>query len=258
MSRNMRVGFEIAGGVLLVVVWHAAAEMHLLRNGIVPSPMSVLRALPVLWNKYHLLENALYSIILNVLGYIEAAAIGVPLGFLIGLNRHVRALMGRYVTSCRYLPLSALLGPFMLLFGISTNMKVQFLAFGLLVYVVPQVVQRIDEVEKVYLHTMQTLGGSKWQTIRWVYFPAVVSRVFSDFVVLSAISWTYIIIAEIVNTGDGGIGALAYSAYRQSHNDLMYAAIMVIVMIGFAFDKIGKFADRLLFSYKYVGEGGGR
>lgn len=255
LPNHVHIMLEILGGFLLLAAWQATASLHLLKNGIVPSPMSVLEAFPVLWFKYDLLGNALYSVTLNLLGYLEAAIIGLPLGFLIGLNPLCRALMGRYTTALRYLPLSALLGPFMLLFGIATNMKMQFLAFGILVYIIPQVVQRIDEVESVYLQTMQTIGASKWQIIRRIYIPAVIARTFTDFVTLTGISWTYIIIAEVVNTSDGGIGALAYMSYRTSHTDRMYAALIVIVAIGFALDKLGNFFDRKMFRWKYIGEG---
>lgn len=244
------------GGLVLLALWQMLGTMHLLKNGLVPTPLQVMHALPLLWGKYDLLGNTLYSITLNLLGYLEAALIGLPLGFILGLNRTCRSMFGPYVTSMRYLPLSAMLGPFMLACGISTNMKVQFLAFGLLVYIVPQIMQRIYEVEEVYLQMMRTIGASRWQTIRRIYFPAVIARVFTDFVNLTGISWTYIIIAEVVNTSDGGIGAVAYMAYRTSHIDLMYAALIVIVIVGFAFDRIGNLIDRSLFRWKYAGNGG--
>ena len=50
--------------------------------------------------------------------------------------------------------------------GLDTDMKVHFLAFGILIYLLPVVVQRIDEIEDVYFKTVYTLGANSWQTFR--------------------------------------------------------------------------------------------
>lgn len=255
LPRGISFSLGIIGGIFFIVIWKLAGDVHLLKNGVVGTPLGVAKAIPAILGNATTLGDVLYSITLNLLGYIEAAAIGLPLGLLIALQPWCRGLAGGYVSALRYLPLSAMIAPFMLAFGIATNMKVQFLAFGLLIYVVPQVIQRKNEVEKVYINTMKTMGASKWQMIRWVYLPAIISMVFGDFVVLSAISWTYIIIAEVVNLHDGGIGAMAYRFYRDSRTDEMYGAIAIILLIGVAFDRIGKGIDRWMFAWKYVNKG---
>ena len=115
----------------------------------------------------------------------------------------------------RYLPLTAVTGLFILWFGIEDEMKVAFLAFGIIVYLLPVVVQRIDEVKDVYLKTVYTLGATDWQTVKSVYIPSVMSKLMDDIRVLTAISWTYIIIAELLNRQGGGIGAMIYIKARQ-------------------------------------------
>ena len=115
---------------------------------------------------------------------------------------------------------------------------------------VARVVQRVREVEEVYVQTAYTLGASKWQQIRTVFIPAVLSRVSDDVRVLVAISWTYIIVAELVNANSGGIGALAFKSARQSSIDKVFALLLVIIIIGFIQDKLFLLLDRILFPYK--------
>ena len=125
------------------------------------------------------------------------------------------------------------------------------MAFGILVYLVPVVVQRIDEVEDDYLNTVFTLGATSWQTIRTVYMPYVFSRIIDDVRVLTAISWTYITIVEMLNRG-GGIGELIWTAKRQSRIDKAFAILIVIVIIGIVQDRIFVFLDRILFPHKHL------
>jgi NitT/TauT family transport system permease protein len=95
------------------------------------------------------------------------------------------------------------------------------------------------------------LGASKWQIITKVFVPGVLSRVSDDIRVLTAISWTYIIVAELVNN-EGGIGALIFRASRQSRLDKVFAGLFVIILIGFIQDKIFIWLDRRIFKYKYA------
>ncbi|MBK8492451.1 MAG: ABC transporter permease subunit [Saprospirales bacterium] len=179
-----------------------------------------------------------------------AILLSVPIGFLIGLMPIAKGLFSKQVDALRYLPLTALTGLFIIWFGIEDEMKVAFLAFGIIVYLLPVVVQRIFEVEEVYTTTVFTLGANNWQTIRTVYIPSVMSKVIDDIRVLTAISWTYIIIAELLNR-QGGIGALIYIKSRQGEIPKVFAMLIVIVLIGFLQDRIFVWLDHRLFPHKY-------
>src|SRR5690606_19557799 len=138
----------------------------------------------------------------------------------------------RQIDVLRYIPLTALTGLFILWFGIYTEMKVHFLAFGIILYLLPVMIQRIDEVDDVYLKTVHTLGASDWQILRTVYFPSVLSRLSDDIRVLTAISWTYIIVAESINSTEGGLGALIYNVGQiRVRMDKVFALLIIIMAI---------------------------
>jgi NitT/TauT family transport system permease protein len=251
LSTHKSLLIEIIGAFAFIAICLIITETGWVPQTILPSPINVLTSLRDLYYEDDLINNIAFSIELNVLGYIEAVAIALPIGFLIGLFPLFRSLSARLISSLRYLPLPAGMGLFILWFGIGKNMKVQFLAFGILVYLLPVVLQRIDEVQDVYLQTIKTLGASKWQTIRHVFIPDCLSRISDDIRVLVAISWTYIIIAEVVNKQEGGIGALAATSARQSRVDKVFAILVIIVLIGFIQDKFFVTLDRYLFPFKH-------
>jgi NitT/TauT family transport system permease protein len=219
-----------------------------------PTPLQTVQAFPALINtpdrEDNLIYSALHSIWLNLQGYLWAILIALPIGFAIGLIPIVRAMFNKPIDASRYLPLSALTGLFMLWFGLGDTMKVAFLAFGILVYMIPVVVQRINEVEAVHLQTVYSLGASTWQTIRKVYLPSVLSKFIDDLRVLTAISWTYIIIAEILNR-KGGLGSLIYIKSRKSETDSVFAILIVIILIGLFQDRIFAYLDKSFFPHKH-------
>ncbi len=217
---------------------------------LLPTPMSVVKSFPSLIGQDKLIPNALKSIWLNVQGYVWAVLIAIPFGFIIALFPLFRGLFSRQVDAMRFLPLTALTGLFIIWFGIHDEMKVAFLAFGIIVYLLPVVVQRIYEVSDVYLKTVFTLSATDWHTIRTVYIPSVMTELIEDIRVLTAISWTYIIIAELVNRA-GGIGSLIYIKSRQGQLPKVFAILIVIIIIGLLQDMIFVYISKRLFPHKH-------
>ncbi len=252
MPKQQQLLLEIAGLIGFLALWQVVA-MKIDSPAILPSPLIVLSAFPQLHFEDFLIKNAFFSIKINLLGYFQAILISIPLGLLIGLFTPVGAVLNRYVDAIRYIPLTAVTGLFIAWFGIYLNMKVQFLAFGIFVYLLPVVVQRVKEVDEVWVQTAETLGASRWQVIRRVFIPGVLSKLSDDIRVLTAISWTYIIVAEMVNN-EGGLGALIFRSARQSRLDKVFAVLFVIILIGIAQDKIFLWLDRRVFGFKYAKE----
>lgn len=221
---------------------------------LLPSPIKVLKSFPELNREDDIIGNTFLSIKLNLLGYLVAILVAIPAGFLLGLIPLFRGLFSRIIDSYRFIPLTAVTGIFIMWLGLGNQMKVAFLAFGIIVYLIPVVVQRIDQVQKVYLNTVFTLGATPWQTIKTVYIPSVLSKLIDDIRVLTAISWTYITIVEMLNKG-GGIGELIWTAKRQSRIDKAFAILIIIVLIGVLQDRLFILIDKMLFPHKHINKG---
>lgn len=247
--------FEVGGFFLIFVVWFLVTlgEDSLVHKGILPSPGQVFTAFGELVTENELFPNFCYSLGLNLGGYLEAILIAIPLGFLLGLSPRIRAAFQRPVDAVRFLVLPAAVGLFIAWFGIGSWMKIHFLAFGIIIYLLPVTIQRIDDVSDVYLQTVYTLGADMWQMIRTVYFPSVISKLFSDIRILTAISWTYIVIAESIG-GEAGIGALTWRVgLRRGRIDKVFCLLFVIMLVGIFQDKIFDYLDKKLFPFKNQG-----
>ncbi len=244
----------IAGLLASLLLWIVltAGQKPFVNTSILPKPIDVFKAFGTLYRDNNLIQNITKSIGLNLAGYMEAILLAVPLGFLIGLIPFFRGFSQRQVDAIRYLPLTAVIGIFITAFGLGIPMKVHFLAFGIFIYLLPVVVQRIDEVKEVYLKTVYTLGATDWQTIKTVYFPSVMSRLSDDIRVLTAISWTYIIIAESMGNF-GGIGASIWRAgTRQGRMDKVFALLVIIMVLGVIQDKLFIYLDKKFFGFKFL------
>lgn len=242
---------ELLGLVAVIGSWALVTWWWQLPTTVLPSPLAVVAAFPQLWQD-GLASHLGYSVTLNLASYLVAALIAVPLGFAISLWGPIRAFFERQLTAIRYLPITAFIGIYIFWFGISHPVKVVFLSTGVLVYLLAGVIQRVDEVETVYVDTAKTCGATRWQRIRTVFAPLAFARLSDDGRSLVPITWTYIVIAEGFNLTEGGLGAMV-SVYTRPHRwDLVFALIVVIAIIGFVQDKLWVAVDRRLFRWKYV------
>lgn len=251
LDKRTKIISFIVGTFIILMIWSMAVKNGWTPKGILPAPMSIITCLPELHFKDFLVHNVWISFYLNLLGLLEAVVFAIPIGLAIGLNSYLKAVFEPYLSALRFVPLTALVGLFVVAFGIYTNMKVQFLAVSIFIYLVPVIVQRVEETAVVLDQTMKTLGATRWQRIIYLYVPDVLSRVYTDIIVLSAISWTYIVVAEMVNL-TGGVGALSFLAARQGRTDKVYAIVIVIVLVGLLQDKILKYLDPIFFPHKYA------
>lgn len=250
----------LIGVVMIILAWHCVTYFGLVPTKILPNPFDVIASFKPLVTDYNMLGNAWYSIKLNLIAYVYAILIALPLGFIIALYPINNILIGKYVNSVRYLPIPAMSGIFIAIFGLTFGMKSAFLAFSLLIYILPEVANRVNALQNpsndkdyVFLQTMKTLGGTNWQTFKYVYFPYVTRSVSESIITLTGISWSYICIAEMLYK-DGscsGIGAMINTMMRQSAMPEAYALLFTVVLIGFTQDWLLKALDKILFPSKY-------
>lgn len=249
------------GAILLVVVWYSVAISGIISNRVLPNPISVLTSIPEMIREYNLIQNAAYSIRMNFTSYLYSIIIAVPLGFIIGLYPINDILVGKYINTIRYLPIPAITGIFISIFGLTYATKVSFLSFGLFIYILPAVVNKIHELQNrsnaanIYVQTINTLNASSWQKFRYVYFPYVMKEISQEIINLTAISWSYVVISELIyrsSSGVNGIGSMIYNLTRMGRIDAVYLCLFVVICIGLAQDFLLSKLDRLIFPHKYI------
>jgi NitT/TauT family transport system permease protein len=253
MTSNQNMLYGVIGIALWLFTWWFTTEVGWMSPKIAPGPFTVLGTIPDLHFNHALVRNIGYTLGMNLLGTLIAIAISLPLGLVLGLIPLFRGMSAPFFVGLRFIPLPVITGLFMFCFGIGYMMKTSFLTFAIIVYLVPTVMQRVTEVRQVYIDTANTLGSDWWQLIRHVFIPDVFARAWDDIVILVGLSWTYISIVELVNLGDGGIGAMIYSAQRQTHHEQYYALLLIIMAIAFIQTKVFAWVGNILFPYKKLG-----
>ena len=247
----------IVGAVIILFIWYIlTASGNIIPAKILPSPFLVFKQMGSLFIDHELISEAKYSISLNLGGYFFGILFAIPLGFILGIYALPKGLFTKYTDGLRYLPPPAIAGIFTAILGYGFGMKMIFLAFAIFISILPCIIQKINDLQNpkndkdfVYLQTIKTLGANNYQKLTKVYIPYVMGKLWDDIVNLTSITWTYIIIVELLNR-EGGLGGLIYLFKRQGLIAEMYGVLFIIVFIGITQDFILKEIGKILFPYK--------
>jgi NitT/TauT family transport system permease protein len=226
--------------------WCVLSYANLVPDTILPTPTEVLKAFPVLHFEEALVRSAMMSLYRVMGGFFLAALVAIPLGLVMGTFPPIKHFFAPILDPLRFLPISALVPLFIVWFGIGDLQKIVFLFVGTVVYMLPLVVEAVENVDEVYLQTATTLGATRGQLVWSVLVPGSLPAIGEALRVMNGIGWTYVILAEVINA-QYGLGALITVAGKRSHIDQIFALVLVILVIGVVTDWIISRINKRLF-----------
>lgn len=227
----------------------AEAEQRIISPTILPSPLEVLDSFATLWFDRALTRNALVSLGRVVAGFAVGVAIAFPLGLLMGSFSKVKAMFNPLAVFGAYLPIPALVPLTLSLFGTGERQKVAFLALAFVIYLLPLIVQSVDDVDDIFLKTAYTLGASTSQVVRKVLLAVSWPDIYQSMRLGFGIGWSYIILAEMVDI-EKGLGGIIIISQRRGPREHIYLVLLVIVVLAFITDKLWASLGRRLFPYR--------
>ena len=234
--------------ILVMTAWCVATYGGFTPPDFLPSPTDVLKGTLQLFFERDLAEAIWISTRRILIAFGLASALALPLGILMGAFEPVNRFFEPIVAPLRYMPISAFIPLLILYFGIYEKQKIAFLFLGVFVYLLPVVVSAIRAVPEELVQTAQTLGAGRWQVIRTVLMPSALPEIFDSFRVMNAISWTYVILAEMVNPS--GLGYMVELARTHHKPSWSFAGLLVIGGIGLITDGIIRAISAVLFRWK--------
>ncbi len=248
ISPHARLALAIGSWALVLLLWFLLTESGLLPPFSLPRPAGVVRAFGQLWTEYDLPGNVFQSWWRIAQAFLWCAVAAIPLGLLMGSFRWLHELVNPVAAPMRSMPITAFLPAFIALFGMEETMKVAFLWFGMFFYLLAVVVEETNRVDNALLETAYTLGAQR-RHVLWLMFRASFPAVFGSFRILYDIGWTYVILAEMVNSRKG-VGYMVEAARKVLDFERVYAGIIAIGIAAFLFRWLLTVVERQLFPWR--------
>ncbi len=179
--------------------------------------------------------NILSSLKRVAVGFGLAAAVGIPLGFMIGRYEFLSRMFNPLISLLR--PVSPLAWlPIGLLVFKGANPAAIWTIFICSIW--PMVINTAVGVQRVpsdYLNVARVLNLSEWKVITKILFPAVLPYMLTGVRLAVGTAWLVIVAAEML-TGGVGIGFWVWDEWNNLNVKNIIIAIFVIGIVGLALE----------------------
>jgi NitT/TauT family transport system permease protein len=189
-----------------------------------------------------------HSITVIFWGFTISSLFGVPLGILAGTYSFFERLLQPVIEFVRYMPAPVFGALAVAILGIHDAPKIAIIVIGTFFQQVLVIANTTRKLDPALLEAAQTLGARGPRLLTRVVIPGVISDVYSDMRILLGWAWTYLIVAELIGTSTGITWFITQQA-RYKNYDNVYAAIIIIGLIGLGSDLVLAWLGRRLFPW---------
>jgi NitT/TauT family transport system permease protein len=160
---------------------------------------------------------------------------GVPLGLMIGWSRLAAQLIDPMIQGLRPIPITAWLPFSIALFGIRDVGSIFLIFLGGFYAIVVNTTQGARDVDKNWVRAALMMGVNSRQLLWRVVLPSAMPNIFTGLRVGLGISWTAVIVSEMVAV-KSGLGYVLWDAYYVGRMDIVLADMVSIGLMGFISD----------------------
>ena len=233
----------------VILIWYICSKN--INPLFVPAPQDVFANLFETVRTGQLLLAIKYSFLRITIATCISAIIAYPIALLVYNSKIASDVISPIISILRYIPVTAFYPLLIMWFGIDEVMKIVFLFIATFVYMMPSVILCLDEINPDLMDTGLTIGMSRCQTIFKIQIPASLPSVLNSFVMMYGIGFTYISVAETINA-KYGLGYIIQQSSSRGRTDLVFMAIIVIMVISVVFDFLAKWLIRNIFKWRYI------
>ena len=215
----------------VVLVWAVVVRLFAIPHYLLPAPQDVaariVKEAPVLW------RNGLYTLSSVLAGFAAGVAIGVPLAFMIVMNRSIERVATPFLVMSQTIPKVAI-APILVVwlgFGILPKIAIVFL-ISFFPIVVSSVVG-LKSVESDMIDLVRSMGAGTTKIMLRVRGPSALPQMFAGFKIAVCLSVVGAIVGEFVGS-DRGLGYLLLTSTGTLDGTLVWSALFVLIAMGMA------------------------
>jgi NitT/TauT family transport system permease protein len=178
---------------------------------------------------------------------------GLVFGVAIGILPVLRASLAPLIGVLSMIPPMAVLPILFIVFGLGELSKVVLILFGVMPFLIRDLVLAISSLPTEQLVKAQTLGASTWQVAIRVVLPQIMPRLLEAVRLSIGPAFLFLIAAEAI-AADVGLGYRIFLMRRYLAMDIILPYVVWITLIAFILDWLLATLARRAFPFAYVTE----
>jgi NitT/TauT family transport system permease protein len=215
----------------LLVLWQGACMLFNIPPFLLPSPKAIVESM-MKWTG-PIFENAGFTLLSTLAGFLIAVVLGVVLGVGIGSSRLIYKGLYPVLIAFNSIPKVAVVPVFVIWFGAGTVPAILTAFMVSFFPIAVNVATGLATVEPELLDVLRALGASRRDILVKIGFPRSMPYFFASLKVAVTLAFVGAIISETV-ASKRGIGYLMMAATSNFDTPLVFAGLIVTSIMGVA------------------------
>ena len=244
-ARLLENTLPVLSVAVILAIWEIAVRWRGIAPIFLPSPSSIAL---YLWRmladgtmEYHLGVTLLRIFA----GFLVAAISGVALGLLMGMSRLLYRVADIWIAALYPLPKISLIPLLIIWLGTGEAYRIVISAITAFFPIVISTYSGIRQVDKGLIKAAQDLGATTRQIQLKVVIPAAMPSILSGLQLGMGVAIILIVAAEMIGgSSQSGMGYLLISAGQVMETEKVFAALVMLAVMGAAIIKLQQWTDR--------------
>ncbi len=176
-------------------------------------------------------------------------AIALPVGFILGWYKSVRAFIDPVINFFRALPPIALIPLVIVYFGIGELARLSVLIYAAFFSSVIVIYEGIKMIPPIYIRVSKALGATDFEIFKRIVVPAALPHVLTAFRVSTGVCWTTLVAAELV-AAERGLGAVIVNGQNFFQVPVIFVGIIMIGAVAVIMDQLLRYATAHLLTWQ--------
>jgi NitT/TauT family transport system permease protein len=231
--------------VVLLGAWEWAASAFKFSVLVLPPPSAVVQALRHGFATGFFWPHLGQTLLELLLGLGLGVLLGFAGGVLLGESPALRRVLMPYVVTTQVIPKLALVPLFIVWLGFGTAPTVLITALICFFPLLENTLTGVAQVDAARLELFRMLGASRWQTLWRLKIPAALPTILAGVRVAVVLALVGAVVGEFIGASQG-LGALIIAAQGSMDTALMFAALVLITLIGLLLYEAALLVERRL------------
>ena len=224
-------------------------EFFLVETYFVSQPSDVFVALQRWWESGTLLSSIWATAETTLLGLGWGILLGLVVGFALGVNATLSAILHPFISALYSIPRLALIPLFLLWFGLGLGARLAMVIVVVFFLVFYNTYSGVRDVDQQLVDALRLMGASKWQIYRKVVLQSAMIWIIAGLRIAVPYALVAAVTAEML-IADQGLGYLVIRSAGQFYTEGVFAGIVVMMAMAMILSGLVSLFERRVLHWK--------
>lgn len=233
---------------LFLLAWQFLPPALGVPRFMIPTFTQCLAELQRMWVQESLLSHTLSTALYTVLGFVIGSMLGAAIGYMLGISEFWDKVLSPYILALQIAPKVAFAPLFIMWFGYNAMPKLLVTVLIVFFPLLVNVAQAMRTVDRDLVNLARAYNFSRWAIFVKIEVPSTVPNLMAGLRIASTLAVIGVTVGELVG-GNTGLGYLIAYGSGQANAAMVFDAIVLLTIIGFAIYTILVRVERRVLHY---------